>query len=244
MGRLETFVVNSPFRAPFARQEVARFRSMAALVRGLRVLEVGCGAGLTTKAIADALRPSHLSAFDFSQDQVARAHRRLNKYADVEIRQADATRMPYEDACFDAVLEIGILHHVPRWREALSEVARVLRPSGTFCFAEPTKGRLTRGMYRMFPHPPEAMFEKDELLEVFGRSWSSPEYGPPHPALEHLRRRLPKLTVRADGRRPGQRRSRRRIRSRARNRRSKLLNGQRADHACLLVAGDGTPELV
>jgi hypothetical protein len=35
-----------------------------------------------------------------------------------------------------------------------------------FCFAEPTKGRLTKGMYRVFPHPPEAMFEKDELLQA------------------------------------------------------------------------------
>lgn len=164
MGGLETFVVNSPFRVPFARREVASFRRMAALARGLRVLEVGCGAGLTTNAIADMLKPSHLSAFDFSHEQVARAKRRLDKHAAVEIRQADATAMPYETASFDAVLEIGILHHIPRWREAILEVARVLRPGGTFCFAEPSRGRLTRGMYRIFPHPAEAMFEQSELL--------------------------------------------------------------------------------
>lgn len=164
MSRLETFVVNSPFRAPFARSEIKRFRRMAPLGTGLHILEVGCGAGLTTEAIAAILKPSYLSAFDFSDDQVARARRRLGKHARIEVRQADATAMPYEAASFDAVLEIGILHHIPGWRKALPEVARVLKPGGVFGFAEPTKGRLTRGMYRIFPHPAEAMFERDELL--------------------------------------------------------------------------------
>jgi ubiquinone/menaquinone biosynthesis C-methylase UbiE len=165
MSRLETWVVNSPFRVPFAYQEIRRFQRLAALVRGLRMLEVGCGAGLTTRAIIDVLKPSHLSAFDFSDEQVARARRRIGKSPAIDIRQADATAMPYDDGSFDAVLEIGILHHIPSWRQAIPEVARVLKPSGTFCFAEPSKGRLTRGMYRMFPHPREAMFERDELVD-------------------------------------------------------------------------------
>lgn len=164
MGKLETFVVNSPFRAPFARQEIARFRRMAPLQTGLRLLEVGCGAGLTTKAISDLLRPAQLSAFDFSEEQVARARRKLSGRENIDVRQADATAMPYDAESFDAVIEVGILHHIPEWRKAVPEIARVLRPGGIFCFAEPTKGRLTKGMYRMFPHPREAMFEEPELL--------------------------------------------------------------------------------
>lgn len=164
MGRLETFVVNSPLRAPFASREICLFRRMAQSVQGQRILEVGCGAGLTTEAIARILKPSHLSAFDFSDAQVARARRRLDGKVTVDIRQADATAMPYADRSFDAVLEIGILHHIPVWRQAVPEVTRVLKAGGVFCFAEPSKGRLTKGMYRMFPHPPEAMFDRDELL--------------------------------------------------------------------------------
>lgn len=174
MGSLETFVVNSPFRAPFARREIARFQRLAGLGSELNLLEVGCGAGLTTRAILDILKPSHLSAFDFSEEQVARAQRRLARSAVVDIREADATAMPYEDSSFDVVLEIGILHHIAGWRQAIPEVARVLRPGGVFCFAEPTKGRLTRGMYRMFPHPDEAMFEKEELLSVLAAARLDP----------------------------------------------------------------------
>jgi ubiquinone/menaquinone biosynthesis C-methylase UbiE len=175
MGRLETFVVNSPFREPFARQEIRRFQRMASITFGLSILEVGCGAGLTTRAIADILRPATLSAFDFDANQVARAMKRLGGSPGVEIRKADATTMPYEDGAFDAVIEVGILHHIPRWRSALPEVTRVLRPGGVFCFAEPTKGRLTNGMYRLFPHPPEAMFEKDELVQAVTEAGLAPE---------------------------------------------------------------------
>lgn len=164
MGRLETFVVNSPLRAPFANREIQSFQRMAQLVQGQRILEVGCGAGLTTEAIARILTPSHLSAFDFSDEQVARARRRLDGHANVDVRQADATAMPYADGSFGAVIEIGILHHIPAWREAVPEITRVLKVGGVFCFAEPSKGRLTKGMYRMFPHPAEAMFERDDLL--------------------------------------------------------------------------------
>lgn len=174
MGRLETFVVNSPFREPFARHEIRRFQRMASIAFGLSILEVGCGSGLTTRAIVDILRPSNLSAFDFDAGQVARASGRLSGATGVAIREADATAMPYGDATFDAVIEIGILHHIPRWRLALPEVARVLRPGGVFCFAEPTKGRLTKGMYRLFPHPPEAMFETDELLRVLTEAGLDP----------------------------------------------------------------------
>lgn len=117
MGGLETFVVNSPFRAPFARHEIRRFQRMAALPSGVRVLEVGRGAGLTTKAIADRLKPSHLNAFDFSDEQVARARRRLGTSTAVDIRQVDATAMPYETGSFDVVMEIGILHHIPAHAE-------------------------------------------------------------------------------------------------------------------------------
>jgi ubiquinone/menaquinone biosynthesis C-methylase UbiE len=175
MGRLETFVVNSPFREPFARREVRRFRRMASIGSGVRILEVGCGAGLTTRAIVDILRPAALSAFDFDAGQVRRAAERLASVPGVEIRQADATAMPYADAAFDAVIAIGILHHNPRWRAALPEVGRVLRPGGVFCFAEPTKGRLRNGLYRLFPHPVEAMFEKGELLQALTGAGLDPD---------------------------------------------------------------------
>jgi ubiquinone/menaquinone biosynthesis C-methylase UbiE len=36
------------------------------------------------------------------------------------VLRADATRLPFRDACFDAVLEVHVLHLVPSWERALA----------------------------------------------------------------------------------------------------------------------------
>ena len=52
----------------------------------------------------------------------------------------DAERIDVPDASFDAVVDYGILHHVPDWRRALREIARVLKPGGMFYFEDILKG--------------------------------------------------------------------------------------------------------
>ena len=49
--------------------------------------------------------------------------------------RADATRLPFADGCFDAVLAVHVFHLIPRWRDVLAEVARVLRPDGSLLHA-------------------------------------------------------------------------------------------------------------
>jgi SAM-dependent methyltransferase len=46
------------------------------------------------------------------------------------VLRADATRLPFRDACADAVLEVHVLHLVSDWRQALAEARRVLAPGG------------------------------------------------------------------------------------------------------------------
>ena len=48
------------------------------------------------------------------------------------------------DDTYDAVFDFGIIHHIPRWREALDEVARVLKPGGRFFFEEVLRDALDR----------------------------------------------------------------------------------------------------
>jgi ubiquinone/menaquinone biosynthesis C-methylase UbiE len=60
------------------------------------------------------------------------ARRRLAAFGDrVEFQEADATRLPFSDGRFDAVVSFIMLHHVIDWERALGEAARVLRPGGT-----------------------------------------------------------------------------------------------------------------
>ena len=53
------------------------------------------------------------------------------------VRHADVTALPFATARFDAVLSLDVLEHVPDYRAALREFARVLRPGGTCVLSVP-----------------------------------------------------------------------------------------------------------
>ena len=165
MSIFERWLIRSPIRAWLQRREIRAFARWAALPPGASVLDMGCASGLSTALILETLRPQRLAAFDFDPSMVDLARRRLARHLQeqgLDLTVADATRMPYEDGLFDAVFESGVAHHIPDWSAALREVGRVLKPGGRFCFAEPSRARLRRGMYRILPHAVESMFEPEE----------------------------------------------------------------------------------
>ncbi len=181
MSALERWLVNSPFRAWLQRGEVRAFLRWASLSPDACVLDMGCGRGVSTTLILELLRPRCLAAFDVDPSMVELARRRLARHLrddSLDLRVADATKMPYEDGLFDAVFESGVVHHVPDWQTALREVARVLKPGGRFCFAEPSRGRLHRGLYRVLPHAVESMFEAEEWRTALGEAGLQSEESP------------------------------------------------------------------
>jgi SAM-dependent methyltransferase len=59
--------------------------------------------------------------------------RRLQaKLPAARILQADASRLPFPTAHFDAVLTVHVVHLIAPWQEALREFRRVLRPGGVY----------------------------------------------------------------------------------------------------------------
>ena len=165
MSFFERWLVNSPFRARLQRGEVDAFIRWARPTAGDAVLDMGCGPGSGSALIWERLRPRLVAAFDFDPAMVALAERRLRRRgidANVRLLVADATHMPFADSSFDAAFESGVLHHVPDWQAALREVGRVLKGGGRLWFAEPSKGRLTRGLYRFLPHAVESTFDVEE----------------------------------------------------------------------------------
>ena len=53
--------------------------------------------------------------------------------------QGDAERLPFQDGSFDAVAALWMLYHVPEPLQVFREVARVLRPGGTFVSCAPDR---------------------------------------------------------------------------------------------------------
>ena len=96
------------------------------------VLEVGAGPGLTTDLLRTDLEK--LTAVELDEDLAAALAERLAG-TNVEVVPADATAMPFEDGRFTGAVSFTMLHHVPTAAlqdQLFAEVARVLRPGGTF----------------------------------------------------------------------------------------------------------------
>lgn len=168
LNAIEKALMNNPVRAGVQRWYEAQWlERLGTPVKGLRALEIGCGQGVGTEIILERFKAATVQAFDLDPEMIERAQRRLSRYplARVFLYVGDAAAIAAPDRSCDAVFDFGIIHHVPHWREAVSEVARVLRPNGQFFFEEITKQALDRWAYRTFlEHPKDDRFTAEEFL--------------------------------------------------------------------------------
>ena len=162
LNRVELRAMQSPLRRLVQRRvELPGFERLldgaGINLRGARILEAGCGNGYALSLLAKRFAPSQLVGFDLMPEQIERARTRR---IDAVIRVGDITQIAEPDASFDAVFVFGILHHVPAWRTALREIARVLTPSGVLCIEEihGTGARLEDMFFRTH-HPRDASFD-------------------------------------------------------------------------------------
>ncbi|WFE53081.1 class I SAM-dependent methyltransferase [Micromonospora sp. WMMD1155] len=166
MNRIESALINSAPRRWLQRwYETPWLLHLGGpLPAGARTLEIGCGPGYGTQLILDRFGAAHVDALDLDPAMINRARRRLARYGDrVRLHRGDAadlrTTLGAGDASYDAVFDFAIIHHIPDWRAALVEIARVLRPGGTFYFDEVTAHALARPTYRLlFDHPTHDRF--------------------------------------------------------------------------------------
>ena len=173
MNRAETLLVNSWPRAMLQRYyEAPLLRRLGGRVEGGRVLEVGCGRGVGTELIFDVFGAQHVTAFDLDPAMVARASGRLARFGSrTHLSVGDAADIDAPDGAYDAVFDFAIVHHVPPWRDAVKEIARVLKPGGRFFFEEVTRHALQRPTYRiLFDHPKEDRFSAEEFVHELARN--------------------------------------------------------------------------
>jgi ubiquinone/menaquinone biosynthesis C-methylase UbiE len=104
-------------------------------VRGLQVLDYGCGHGMAAVVLARA--GALVTAFDLSAVYLAEAAARAGaNQVTIRIVQSTGERLPFPDACFDRVWGNAILHHLDL-EKAGRELHRVLRPGAHAVFCEP-----------------------------------------------------------------------------------------------------------
>lgn len=145
---------------------VARRHLIATLLADYRpkdgsstILDIGCGTG----AMLDELAPfGRVVGADFAPEALSfcrsRGERAGRRY---DLVRADARRLPFPNDHFDIVTAMDIIEHIDRDKEAVSEIARVLKPGGRLLATVPAYMSLWS--------------EHDEALHHF-RRYRAPEF--------------------------------------------------------------------
>jgi 2-polyprenyl-3-methyl-5-hydroxy-6-metoxy-1,4-benzoquinol methylase len=126
-------------RRAFVLERLDAAAARAAGATPLRVLDVGCGEGQLTAALA---RPGfEVVGIDVAEEPLRRARA---QHAGLDVRLVDVEgEWPLADASFDAVWAGETIEHVADTAGWLSEVRRVLRSGGVLLLSTPAHGRLT-----------------------------------------------------------------------------------------------------
>ena len=103
----------------------------AAPARGERVLDIGCGCGDTSMAMADL--GTHVTGVDVSTPMLDLARRRSAGRADVTFIEADASCHPFDESYDLAFSRFGVMFFADPYR-AFAHIRPALRPGGRLCF--------------------------------------------------------------------------------------------------------------
>jgi SAM-dependent methyltransferase len=169
--------------------------------RGLRALDVGCGAGLTALRLANRPEIAEVIGLDPSPEALAHARRRH----ELPLIQGSVLELPFDAEQFDVVTCFDVLQHLPPGadRRAARELRRVLRPGGVVLVRSNARGWAAEGdgdrlgALRAVMDSAGLAVLRASLVnclpalaqEVYGRMKGGG--GPPHPAGGGLRIRMP-----------------------------------------------------
>jgi 2-polyprenyl-3-methyl-5-hydroxy-6-metoxy-1,4-benzoquinol methylase len=100
---------------------------------GTRILDLGCGAGMSTHPLIEAFPGAQVHAVDIAAPMLRYAHARSEAIGvPIHYRQASAAQTGYADGSFDLVISNLLLHEIPQKlsRQVLAECHRLLAPGG------------------------------------------------------------------------------------------------------------------
>ncbi len=169
--------LNPPFETPYQLEFAYH---LLGDVRGLTVLDYGCGAGENSVLIA-MHGAEKVIGIDISPELVEIGEKRLSLHGfaeNAELRVGSAHELPLENESVDVVFGMAILHHLDL-QMASAEVFRVLKKGGRAIFLEPVRNsKFVRFVRNLIPYQSHDVspFERpltDAELEKFADRFSA-----------------------------------------------------------------------
>lgn len=121
-------------------QDIVRRNALGLFDGGWKnVLEVGCGEGLFLTELASSRKDVYFCGVDNWKDILKKAEARINKKGikNIELYEADAASLPFEDSYFDAVYCINVIFNLKSLdtvEKTIDEMARVCKIGGKIIF--------------------------------------------------------------------------------------------------------------
>lgn len=150
----------------------ARFKHLD-LEEGDWVLDLGCGEGRHVHGLYLLGKVNTVGA-DLDEASLAVAQEGLDflqaaKSEDAmvtEFQQVDALKLPYPDNTFDALICSEVLEHIGPYNDVLSEIRRVLKPTGKLCVTVP-RAWPERLCWRFAPGPDGYPYQPGGHIRIF-----------------------------------------------------------------------------
>jgi SAM-dependent methyltransferase len=141
-----------------------RYLFAAFWCRGREVLDAACGVGYGSAELGKTA--ARVLGVDVNEEAVAYAR---SRYAaqNVEFEVMDLAALALDDASYDTVCAFEAIEHVSDQAAVLGELARVLRPSGTFIASTPRAERTTDSPENPFHTVEYAPGDFEQLLGGF-----------------------------------------------------------------------------
>jgi demethylmenaquinone methyltransferase/2-methoxy-6-polyprenyl-1,4-benzoquinol methylase len=149
----------------------------AGLSAGGSALDVACGTGKLTAALAKAVGPEgRVVGIDLSQAMLDEAERVYGELPGVEFRLGNALALPVDDGSFDAATISFGLRNLSSFEDGLREMARAVRSGGRVVCLELSvprprfMGRVYRGLFRVTAPVAGAVFRRRAAYSYLPKS--------------------------------------------------------------------------
>lgn len=166
---IERLFILSPIRALLQRHwEARQLLTMGGPLTGAHVLETGCGPGFGIDLLYRRFKADRVDAFDIDPKMIARVRRRRRtSHPKTLLWVGNLRNIPVADTSYDAVVNFGAIHHVVRWRLAIAEIRRVLKPGGAFYCEEILSRYITHPLLgRLMDHPQKDRFDGPQFISA------------------------------------------------------------------------------
>jgi len=116
--------------------DLAFLHAVAERLAPTRALDVGCGPGHASFAMAPFCKKVHAVDASSAMLKIVVEDARKRHFGHIEVHEAPATHLPFPDASMDLVSCRYSAHHWRDVREGIAEIARVLKPGGVFVLTD------------------------------------------------------------------------------------------------------------